>query len=549
MSSKMIKCPKCKTENEVYSGSTSILCSSCFNSFTVENDEKEDDLYSLSSSYSDDKVKDSFSSNTEDSSKIEEIQYSTNSVSESDSTKANSGLEEKSLNFSKFQLCFVVQVNLAYFETKFEGNLEKIYSSIFNRIKTATKTKKYLIGSKMIFTIPDNKSEALRYISKVKGLESVSLGVIIENDKFKEGAVELIENSKNYSVNPDNKLFKVKLRRRDKSYSKTSYDVQCEIGKFIQNNTSYKIDLKNPQILIAGEIGKELSFLYLKNPAYYEKTSIRPNVRENEKKKRKQVKQTKHNTNKPVRKQTPAKAPETSNVFSFLPFLFPILVVGVWTFSYFSNKNKNAKHKQQQYELKVKKWGANKNKYAKKISTLQLKNIESFVKNNNLPYLGSKFSKHVIYQFAPITTSHFRKYNLKRITKILKKHRIKWIIIPIAQKYNFPNIGVQMILHPYKSSDKKKFWKMFEKLNSKSSNLSKMNYLEDSWKKSGLDISIFEKIKNNHPHKELINKIDVLVRDMGLNPYNGIIVIKNMKIDSGSIMQYIDIAVKTEFGL
>ena len=110
-----------------------------------------------------------------------------------------------------------------------------------------------IIRGRILVDAPD---EAAQIIAKVPGVVSVSPAREMD---YEEIPAYLKEALKDY--NP--RSFRVDTQRLDKTFLKTSMEVNREIGAFIVENFGWKVDLKNPELVVGIEIiaGKAYVFL------------------------------------------------------------------------------------------------------------------------------------------------------------------------------------------------------------------------------------------------------------------------------------------------
>ena len=95
-------------------------------------------------------------------------------------------------------------------------------------------------------------------LKDVSGLSSFSLVYKVENDidKMKEACLQLLkEEGKN--------TFKMKARRADKVFPMVSDDINRVIASHILKNSSYKVDVHNPDVLVSLTVRQNETYIYL----------------------------------------------------------------------------------------------------------------------------------------------------------------------------------------------------------------------------------------------------------------------------------------------
>ena len=102
---------------------------------------------------------------------------------------------------------------------------------------------KLLWGRILVYT----SNEALEIVKKIPGIVSVSVAEEMEYECVKPF---LLKELRKYE--PES--FRVSTHRVDKSFSKTSMDIDREIGAFVVENFGWKVDLKDPDLIVGIEI-------------------------------------------------------------------------------------------------------------------------------------------------------------------------------------------------------------------------------------------------------------------------------------------------------
>ena len=97
-------------------------------------------------------------------------------------------------------------------------------------------------------------------LQDVSGIQSISLVYKLENDieKIKEASLELVKKE-------EGNTFKVKVKRADKSFPICSDDIVRMVAPVILKNTSLKVDVHNPDIMLNIEIRQDGAYIFFKS--------------------------------------------------------------------------------------------------------------------------------------------------------------------------------------------------------------------------------------------------------------------------------------------
>lgn len=125
------------------------------------------------------------------------------------------------------------------FERKLKENIEKALRRKGMKCKV-----KIIRGGRLLVDAPD---EAAGIIAKVPGVVSVSPARVMEYEEIPEYLRRALKDK-----SPES--FKVETRRLDKTFLRTSVEVNREIGAFVVNEFGWKVDLENPDLVIGIEI-------------------------------------------------------------------------------------------------------------------------------------------------------------------------------------------------------------------------------------------------------------------------------------------------------
>lgn len=124
------------------------------------------------------------------------------------------------------------------FERKLAENIEKALR------RKGIEGRARIIRGRILVDAPD---EAAEVIAKVPGVVSVSPARVMEYEEVPGYLREALK-----GLNP--RSFKVETQRLDKTFLKTSMEVNREIGAFIVENFGWKVDLDNPELTVGVEI-------------------------------------------------------------------------------------------------------------------------------------------------------------------------------------------------------------------------------------------------------------------------------------------------------
>ena len=102
------------------------------------------------------------------------------------------------------------------------------------------KSKAKLIRGRILVDAPD---EAAKIIAKVPGVVSVSPAREMSYDEVPDYLREAL---KGFAP----KSFRIETQRLDKTFLKTSVEVNKEIGAFVVGEFGWKVDLENPELVV-----------------------------------------------------------------------------------------------------------------------------------------------------------------------------------------------------------------------------------------------------------------------------------------------------------
>ncbi len=137
--------------------------------------------------------------------------------------------------------------NRRFFEELLAKNIEKK----LKRYGYSSRTR--IVRGRILVYASD---EAVELVSKCPGVVSASVAKEREYEELKELLPQML---KNYRP----KSFKIETHRVDKSFPKTSVEINEEIGEFIVKHFGWKVDLSHPELVIGIEIIRGKAYVFL----------------------------------------------------------------------------------------------------------------------------------------------------------------------------------------------------------------------------------------------------------------------------------------------
>ena len=106
--------------------------------------------------------------------------------------------------------------------------------------------------------------EILNRLSKIPGIHNFSLVKKVSKDieKINDVSLEIIKEIESESFEP--LTFKVKASRQDKNFSLISDDINRKVATVILKNTSLKVDVHNPKIIVKVEVRLDAAYVSIK---------------------------------------------------------------------------------------------------------------------------------------------------------------------------------------------------------------------------------------------------------------------------------------------
>ena len=153
----------------------------------------------------------------------------------------------KKLIMIKYGELTTKKANRKIFITMLENNIKKILSNLDYKIKK-DRVRMYIES--------DSIELVEKKLKKIFGINSIVECYQVNTN------IEEIETSILSLLPSEGKTFKVNTKRADKTFPIPSMDFNNKIGGFILKNTSLKVDVHNPDIMVHIEIRVEGTFLY-----------------------------------------------------------------------------------------------------------------------------------------------------------------------------------------------------------------------------------------------------------------------------------------------
>ena len=153
----------------------------------------------------------------------------------------------KKLIMIKYGELTTKKANRKIFITMLENNIKKILSNLDYKIKK-DRVRMYIES--------DSIELVEKKLKKIFGIHSIVECYQVNTN------IEEIETSILSLLPSEGKTFKVNTKRADKTFPIPSMDYNNKIGGFILKNTSLKVDVHNPDIMVHIEIRVEGTFLY-----------------------------------------------------------------------------------------------------------------------------------------------------------------------------------------------------------------------------------------------------------------------------------------------
>ncbi len=155
----------------------------------------------------------------------------------------------------------LIMVRFGELSTKGKNKIDFIYKLADNIRRTLKKftNLKYEIRKDHIYIhLNDEPYEQIEPLLKqVSGLSSFSLVYKVENDieKMKEACLKL-------ALEENKSTFKMKAKRAEKAFPMISDEINREIAGYILKNSSYKVDVHNPELTIALTVRQNETYIY-----------------------------------------------------------------------------------------------------------------------------------------------------------------------------------------------------------------------------------------------------------------------------------------------
>lgn len=155
-----------------------------------------------------------------------------------------------------------IMVRFGELSTKGKNKKDFIHT-LFLNIKHALKDYDVKVESRFdhiyVYLNGNEYQPIIDRLQDVSGIQGLSLVARIENDieKIKESSLELIKLE-------EGKTFKVKVKRSNKKFPLHSEEITRIVAPIILKNTSLKVDVHNPDILLNIEVRDEGTYIFVK---------------------------------------------------------------------------------------------------------------------------------------------------------------------------------------------------------------------------------------------------------------------------------------------
>ena len=155
-----------------------------------------------------------------------------------------------------------IMVRFGELSTKGKNKKDFIHT-LFLNIKHALKDFSVTVESRFdhiyVHLNNENYEPIIERLQDVSGIQGLSLVARIDNDieKIKESSLELIKLE-------EGKTFKVKVKRSNKKFPLHSEEITRIVAPVILKNTSLKVDVHNPDILLNIEVRDEGTYIFVK---------------------------------------------------------------------------------------------------------------------------------------------------------------------------------------------------------------------------------------------------------------------------------------------
>ena len=151
----------------------------------------------------------------------------------------------------------VILIRFGELSTK-KNNKVHFIKTLYHNVKRKINTNITYDLSRMVIEVDEDEELILSVLKKTFGITEYHIAYLTNNniDDIKELAAFLIKEKSGIS-------FKVDTKRANKNFSMGSYEVSREVGAHILMNTSFKVDVHNPEIVVNIEIRENVTYVYL----------------------------------------------------------------------------------------------------------------------------------------------------------------------------------------------------------------------------------------------------------------------------------------------
>ena len=162
-------------------------------------------------------------------------------------------------------------IMVRYGELTLKGKNKKVFiDTLSNNIKQSLNDMKELVFEKQYdrfyihLDMFSDIDEIFSRLTKIPGIHNFSLVKKVNKDIDEICNVSL-EIMQDLESEEELKTFKVKANRQDKSFPIISDDINRKVASIILKNTSFKVDVHNPSLIVKVEVRNDACYVSIKN--------------------------------------------------------------------------------------------------------------------------------------------------------------------------------------------------------------------------------------------------------------------------------------------
>ena len=162
-------------------------------------------------------------------------------------------------------------IMVRYGELTLKGKNKKVFiDTLSNNIKQSLNDMKELVFEKQYdrfyihLDMFSDIDEIFSRLSKIPGIHNFSLVKKVNKDidEICNVSLEIMQDLENEE---ELKTFKVKANRQDKAFPIISDDINRKVASIILKNTSFKVDVHNPSLIVKVEVRNDACYVSIKN--------------------------------------------------------------------------------------------------------------------------------------------------------------------------------------------------------------------------------------------------------------------------------------------